>query len=335
MSCAVVAIALLTAGCRAGYVARVGFEHLRYVRSASPIERVLAATEDSQRRERLELVLEARSWAARNGLDVGGSYASVADTTGLATAYVVTAAYPDRLEPYEWNYPIVGRIPYRGYFERESAERYAAKLAAEGFDTYIVEASGYSTLGWFDDPLPSGVLDKDRVEIVAFLFHELLHQTLYVPGQIAFNETLATAVSDRLTAEFFAGRNDQAALAVLAERSQRWLEQAAFCDDLAERLTALFDGATGAVDAKTRAALYDAAVPDLQRLKLIAVKPGAEQQSQLNNAWFLAVWRYRRGAQRLVDWLAGFETLAAALQELEARLEFADDPYDVLSAAGS
>ena len=134
-------------GCRAGYVARVGLEHLRYVRSAVPISRSIEAEPDGARRERLELVLAAREFAARNGLDVGGSYLSVADTSGLATAHVVTAAYADRLEPYTWRYPVVGTIPYRGYFERSDAEAYGAKLEARGYDVYIVEASGYSTLG--------------------------------------------------------------------------------------------------------------------------------------------------------------------------------------------
>ena len=70
------------------------------------------------------------------------------------------------------------------------------KLAMEEFGT------------WFDDPLPSGILERDRVGIVSFLFYELLHQTLYVPGRIAFNETLASAVSARMTEQFFRERDD-------------------------------------------------------------------------------------------------------------------------------
>jgi predicted aminopeptidase len=329
----VAALCFLTSGCRAGYVARVGLEHLRYVRTAVSIEQVVLETTDDERRERLELVLEARAWASEQGLDVGGSYASVADTTGLATAHVVTAAYPDRLEPYEWSYPVVGRIPYRGYFEREPADRFAAKLAEDGFDTYVVEASGYSTLGWFDDPLPSGILERDRVGIVSFLFHELLHQTLYVPGRIAFNETLASAVSARMTEQFFRERDDDEALELLRERSERWLDQALLCDGLAKRLELYFRGE--AEDLSGRDEIYRSAMADFRRLQLVAEAKEGVAQPDLNNAWFLAVWRYRKGAARFVSYLHGFDSIGAALADLESRLEGTEDPYEVLPPAPS
>jgi predicted aminopeptidase len=328
-------LCLLSTGCRAGYVTRVGLDHLRYVRSAQPIDELIEGTEDVDRRERLELVLEARSWAAANGLDVGGSYAEVANTDGLTTAHVVTAAYSDRLEPYEWSYPIIGKIPYRGYFEREPADRFAATLADDGLDTYIVEASGYSTLGWFDDPLPSGVLERDRVGIVSFLFHELLHQTIYVPGSIAFNETLASAVSARMTEEFFVERDDDAALDILHEWADRWLDQASLCDDLAERLTEYFAKSGGAPDLDGRFAIYRDAIPELRRLKLVAPAGEDTVQPTLNNAWFLAIWRYRKGAHQMVDYLEGFDTVAAALADLKTRIEEAEDgtdPYEALGA---
>ncbi len=322
------ALCVLLTGCRAGYVAKVGIEHLRYVNSAVPIERLIGETQDEERRGQLELILEAREWAANNGLDVGGSYASLADTAGRATAHVVTAAYSDRLEPFEWNYPIVGRIPYRGYFERESADAFAAELAADGLDTYVVEASGYSTLGWFDDPFPTGVLERDRVGIVSFLFHELLHQTVYIPGSIAFNETLASAVSGRLTEEFFSERRDDEALELLDERARRWLAQARLCDELAERLTAHFEASGDGAGGKE---ILRSAIPELRELKLVGPADGDSPGAELNNAWFLAVWRYRRGARGLVDYLASFDSVAAALEDLKVRVEGTEDPYAALA----
>jgi len=108
---------------------------------------------------------QVRRFAEDRGLDVGGSYLEIADTNGLATAYVVTAAYPDRLEAYQWSYPVVGRIPYRGYFDRGEAEAFGRRMESDGLDTHIVEAAGYSTLGWLDDPLPSGLIDYDDVAL--------------------------------------------------------------------------------------------------------------------------------------------------------------------------
>jgi predicted aminopeptidase len=339
----VCAAAVCLGGCRAGYIARVGLEHLRYVRSAVPISDAIAATADPERRARLELVLAAREFAAANGLDVSGSYAEVADTSGLATAHVVTAAYPDRLEPYTWHYPIIGTIPYRGYFEREDAEAFGAKLRDRGYDVYIVEASGYSTLGWFDDPLPSGVLEEDRVGVASFIFHELLHQTVYVPGSIDFNETLATAVSIRLTSELFAARGDDEAVAATADRRARWLAQADFCDAFALRLDDYFRSAGADREALLagRAELYAAVEPDLKRLGLLAADEDGEtiaRSAVRNNAWFLALWRYRRDAGRLMRYVGRFDSVADMVADLRGRLERRDrdaSPYELIAATES
>ena len=207
-------------------MARVGAEHLRFVYRAVPISEEIARTADPERRAKLELVLAAREFAARNGLEPGGSYAQVSETAGLATAHVVTAAYQERLEPYVWEYPVVGAMPYRGYFERADADAYASKLRAEGLDTHVVAASGYSTLGWFDDPLPSGVLALDPVGIVGFVVHELTHRRLFVPDEIDFNETLASAVQARLTERFFAERGDTAGVEAATVRHEAWRAQA-------------------------------------------------------------------------------------------------------------
>jgi predicted aminopeptidase len=184
-----------------------------------------------------------------------------------------------------------------------------------------VEASGYSTLGWFDDPLPSGILERDRVGIVSFLFHELLHQTLYVPGRIAFNETLASAVSARMTEQFFRERDDDEALDLLRERSERWLDQALLCDGLAKRLERYFR--EEAEDTSGRDEIYRSAMADFRRLRLVAEAKEGVAQPDLNNAWFLAVWRYRKGAARFVSYLHG------------SRLEGTEDPYEVLPPAPS
>src|SRR5207247_944853 len=82
-------------------------------------------------RERLELVLAVREFArGRLGLRAGDSYTTFAEVPRDATVYVVSAARRDRLEAYDWGYPLVGRLPYRGFFSRTAAERAAGDLAA-------------------------------------------------------------------------------------------------------------------------------------------------------------------------------------------------------------
>ncbi len=331
---ALASLLTVTAGCRAGYVARVSAEHLRFVYRAVPISEELARTEDPERKAKLELVLAAREFAARNGLDPGGCYLEVSETAGLATAHVVTAAHQDRLEPYVWRYPVVGAMPYRGYFERSEADAYAAKLSAEGLDTHVVAASGYSTLGWMDDPLPSGVLAFDAVGVVGFVVHELTHRRLFVPGEIDFNETLASAVQARLTERFFAERADAEGLAAAGERHAAWRAQAAGCDELADRLDAYFAGAASAGRARTdvlagRASIYADAAPKLRELGLglARASPPGGAPLELNNAVLLAWYRYRRRVSEIEQFLDRHASVDEALTSLEKSLAVSDDPW--------
>jgi len=323
-------------GCRPGYVTRVGIQHLRFMARARPIPELLEEETDPDRLRRLALVLAAREFAAAAGLNVGGSYEKVSDTSGLSTAYVVTAAHRDRLEPYVWSYPVVGRIPYRGYFERESAEEFGAKLREKGYDVYIVEAGAYSTLGWFDDPLPSGVLDYDDVALVDLVFHELVHSTVYIPGDIAFNETLASAVAGRLTVRFFEERGASEEAATARERRERWLAQSHYMDTLAAELEAyLASGQSREADTMLagRREIYERAVPRMAELGLVPAEPDAGLIDRLNNAVFLALWRYRKQAHAIDAYIGSHADPGAALSSLPSVVGEADDPYAALLAA--
>ncbi len=327
-------------GCRAGYVARVGYEHLRFVSRAEPIRDEISRTADPARREKLELVLAVREFAAANGLDPGGSYAEISETAGLARAHVVTAAYKNRLEPYVWRYPVVGSMPYRGYFEREDADSFAAKLEKKGLDTYVVEASGYSTLGWFDDPLPSGVLDLQLVDLAGFVLHELTHRRLFVAGEIELNETLASAVSVRLTEKFFAEKGDEALLKRALRRHAGWLDEAHACDALAERLEAYFTANEGAGEGggdlaaliAGRTAIYAASVPRLRAVRLL---PPDGDETDINNAVLLAWRRYRRRVQEFEAYFDRYPSVDAALTALETKLAETEDPWLALAPAAA
>ncbi len=155
------------------------------------------------------------------GLAPTGSYRSLVDRGGEPIATVVVGAPVDRLEPLRWWFPIVGSVPYRGYFDPARAREFAAGLAAEGHDTYVRPALLYSTLGWFDDPLPRALLRLDPLLLEDTIVHERVHETVFLPDDIGYNEGLASFVAHR------------AMLRALAQDPARLAQaQAAFADEL-------------------------------------------------------------------------------------------------------
>ena len=149
--------------------------------------------------------------------------------------HVVTAAPANQVEAITWWFPITGRVSYRGYFQKERADAFAAELAAEGYDTYVRPAPLYSTLGWFDDPVPRAVLAWPDNELVDTFLHELVHQTVFVPGDIAYDEALATFIAHHATLAFLAeepeararaeaGFSDELLFSALLDELRRALE---------------------------------------------------------------------------------------------------------------
>src|SRR5206468_12146722 len=96
-----------------------------------------------------------------------------------AVVHIVMAAPRDSLSPYTWWFPIVGRVPYRGYFDDADANAMAATLEKRGLDTMVRPAVAFSSLGFFDDPLLSNLLKLDRVELPGLVLHQLRHRTYY------------------------------------------------------------------------------------------------------------------------------------------------------------
>ena len=108
--------------------------------------------------------------------------------------FVLTASRKDKLVPYTWWFPIIGRVPYKGFFDKEDALALERKLQKKGYDTWIFAAPTYSSLGWFKDPITTPMLRKGIYSLASIIIHEMTHVTLYVENQTDFNEQLATFV---------------------------------------------------------------------------------------------------------------------------------------------
>jgi len=185
----------LLAGC---YIAQQGWHRLKVEIASRNLESVIEDPDTpAATRETLQLVVEVRHFAVeRLGLR-DRAFRRFHDTGGLAVGHLVSACDPLSFRPHTWWFPIVGRVPYKGFHDREDAEEEAIALRARGLDVFVQEIRAYSTLGWLRDPFYSTLVGDPAGEIASLVIHEMTHDTIFVPGRIEWDERLASFVGDR------------------------------------------------------------------------------------------------------------------------------------------
>jgi predicted aminopeptidase len=108
--------------------------------------------------------------------------------------YTISASPKDRLVRKTWWFPVVGRMPYLGFFDLERARAKKADLVKNDLDVRLGMADAYSTLGWFKDPVTLNLLEGSTVRLVETILHEMTHTTIYLKEEGEFNESLANLV---------------------------------------------------------------------------------------------------------------------------------------------
>lgn len=204
-----VSVAAIFATCSPLYVLRAGIEEAKILSRRRPISAVLAdPATSSSTRQKLQLVTQARSFANDElGLDAGESYTTYSWVDSDTLLMVVSAARKDKFQAYTWWFPIVGRVPYKGYFNFEHAYEEARELEEKGYDTNVRPSAAFSTLGWFNDPLLNTLLRYNDLSLAGTVIHEITHNSIYLPGQAGFNESFANFVGDRGAVAFFCMRD--------------------------------------------------------------------------------------------------------------------------------
>jgi predicted aminopeptidase len=240
------------------------------------------------------LVLDARRFAADFvGLRAKKSFTTFSQLDRDTLVLVLSGAYPDRLVSKTWWFPIVGSVPYKGFFDFDQARAAARSLAGQGFDVYLRPSPAFSTLGWFNDPLLSTSLRADSIDLVDTVIHELTHNTFYAPDQAVFNESFANFVGARGSAWFFRARGSPAA-ADLADA--RWADEktlSRFWDRLYRSVDSAFKAhrsdsaarlvARDTLYARARQLLVDSVGPTLR-----TIDPRVLGRIRLDNAALLA-----------------------------------------------
>lgn len=312
--------ASLLSGC---YLVKQGYGQARLLMAREPVAKVLDTPSTSADvRHKLQVILAAKAYAEQAiGLRHTNNYESYVPLNRDAVTYVVSAAPKDSLAPYTWWFPIIGSVPYKGYFDRQDAVALQNALKAKGYDTILRNVPAFSTLGWLPDPVYSPFLRYDDATIANIVIHETTHATLYLPGRASFNEGFATFVGN-VGAQEFLRQHDGADSEPYREAVDAVADNAlftTFIQDLSARLEALYTSdKPEAAKLAERETIFAAAKARFRRDVLPKMKTDQFRgfaDAPLNNA---AMVSYRTYYNRLDRFEAAYQREGRNLRKLVA-----------------
>jgi predicted aminopeptidase len=313
--------ALVLSGCALPYYMQAVGGQVGLLRQRVPVAEVIAdPAVDGVTKDRLRLATELRQFAVvRIGLPANDSYTSYVALERDFVVWNVVATQEFSINPETWCFPVAGCVAYRGYFDRAKAEKFEARLAARGYDTFIGGAVAYSTLGYFADPVLDTMLARGEIDVAATLFHELAHQRIYVKDDTVLSESFASAVEQYAVETWLRERNELAELEDYRARLARQAEFAGLVARQGSRLREIFAVEAGESALRSaKAAAYSAMQSDYESLR---DSWGGDADFDgwfaggFNNASLAALTSYQR-------WVPGLRTRLAMLGPGAFYLEF-------------
>lgn len=313
-----------------------GKGQMNIVWNARPVEEYLESpTFPDSLKEKLRLINRVRQFAIDSlSLKDTKNYKTLYDQKGEEIMWVVMASEPFRLKAKEWDFPVIGSVPYKGFFDRHKAVSLRDELVSEGWDVNIRNPGGWSTLGWFTDPILSKMLERSEGDLANLIIHEMSHATIFVKDSIDFNENLATFIGDRGAEQFL--------LSVYGPESEQYTsymnedrDYVMFSEHMlrgAEKLDSLYGtiDESYAVEKKERLKkqMIQDIVNSLDTLSLRASisKPSLRFQEMLpNNAYFMNFIRYQSKQDTFdQEWRKKFGG------DLQAYIEYLSEKYPFL-----
>lgn len=294
---------------------------------------------EPERMERLRQVPEIKAFGKQIGLAAIGNYDTI-NPTWDRTIWNVSGADPVRFENRRWWFPIVGSVPYLGFFDEAKADAEVAELEADGLDVYKRTAGAYSTLGWFEDPLTPNMLKWSEHHLANTILHELAHATVWIPGSVQFNESFANFVGDEASDRYMRAKYGDDSEQVRAMQARladatRWRQMlhavyleldAVYEDPALDREQKLARKAAVFADLPRRVELGGFAEPDRY---LKAAREGTWNNARMmqyrtynrSRSWFQAL--YEQEDRDLLRFMHAVERVTAG----------ADDPYRALALA--
>ncbi|MGZ3863289.1 MAG: aminopeptidase [Bacteroidia bacterium] len=280
------------------YLLKMGRGQLNIILNTRKIQDVLKDEKLSkEEKDKLLLVEKIRQYSVDSlGYKPTKNFTTYFDQKNQPLLWVITACKPLKFEAYEWNFPMLGNVSYKGFFNKNIALHEYLKLAKEGYDTDLSTVSAWSTLGWLPDPILSSMLKRSKARLANLLFHELFHATYYAPGTVDVNENLANFIGNKATLLFL--RNDTSELRNYLEGNEDDSTYNRFIFDGYQKLENFYKSARGTDTAellKQKSSILMQIYYDASRLKIN--KPGRykyvnQEILSTKNAFFINARRY-------------------------------------------
>jgi predicted aminopeptidase len=313
------------------------------LRKRVPIEEALKDPRlSAEQKRKMLLAQEAKSFAETNlGLAKTKNYSAFVQLDRPYVTYVVSAASKNELKHFLWDYPLVGSLPYKGFFDPAGAKEEAEKLKAENLDVFVRGVSAYSTLGWLSDPILSSMLAYKDFDLVNTIIHETVHATIYIKSRADFNERLATFIGNIGTKAFYSAHEgaDSATLKAIDVDAH---DDRIFGEFISKELDILdkwYEERKGQTISESE---RQARFKEIQAHFAIQVRPALQDKTlfkgfettELNNARLLT---FRMYVNDLGDFQVVFDKQGRDFNKMMQfckTLQDADDPEEALKRAG-
>ncbi len=217
-----------------GYLAHLAKHQYRVILYKEKItERLKRPNLSEEERRILNMTLSIRKFAELSyDLKNSTSYQSYYDLGRKELGFNITVAPALSLKPESFRFWPIGSFDYLGFFDRAYAESWASTYREKGFDVHLSEIGGYSTLGWFEDPLYSSQLSWGEYGLARLLGHEIAHEKLYFRDDTTFSELLASFIERKLALDYLIAQGRK--IPSEAEIRERRRRAETFADLIAE-----------------------------------------------------------------------------------------------------
>lgn len=227
------------------YLVKMAWSQGRILLSSIPLREFTPAGPDSLTAiENLSRIEDIKRFSVNElGYEPTKHYARIYPDHGQTLLWVLSASEPYAVKAYEWTYPLLGRLSYKGFFNKQEALNEQQRLEDQGYDVMLSPVSAWSNLGYWPEPLMEKHLYKPKAVFCELLFHELFHSTFYAPGRVELNENLADFIAEKACIQYL--KNDPGETGRFLEKNRFRRKTADFMLSEAKALNRFYDSIRG------------------------------------------------------------------------------------------